>query len=314
MILVIAAPYFCPKIDLNKTEREKPMEQVVSQIVLPITLALIMLVMGMGLTKTDFTRIIKYPKAMLIGLTLQLLVLPLLALIIAYSFQLSAIASAGLFLLSLCPGGATSNMFSLLAKGDVALSVSLTAITSLLIPFSLPITFAAYLAFIGNPIEQMDMPLGLMMKQLIAVTLVPVSVGMLLRHFLTSKVIKAEVILKKIAGISMLTVILLLMATNWATLVKSLSVVGIAALSLCVCSLLLAYLVATKAKLATPSVRTIAIEVGVQNAGTAMMVAFAVLKQPELALVPLMYGLLMNVPAFSFVWWVNRKLGIVVNA
>ncbi len=314
MILVIAASYFCPKIDLNKTDREKPMEQVVSQIVLPITLALIMLVMGMGLTKTDFTRVIKYPKAMLIGLTLQLLVLPLLALIIAYSFQLSAIASAGLFLLSLCPGGATSNMFSLLAKGDVALSVSLTAITSLLIPFSLPITFAAYLAFIGNPIEQMNMPLGLMMKQLIAVTLVPVSVGMLLRHCLTSKVLKAEIILKKMAGISMLTVILLLMATNWATLVKSLSVVGIAALSLCVCSLLLAYLVATKAKLAIPSVRTIAIEVGVQNAGTAMMVAFAVLKQPELALVPLMYGLLMNVPAFSFVWWVNRKLDIVVNA
>ena len=283
------------------------MEQLVSQIILPITLALIMLVMGMGLDKRDFKRVVVFPKAVLLGLALQLLFLPILALSIAYLFQLNAIASAGLFLLSLCPGGATSNMFSLLAKGDVALSVSLTAVTSVIVPFTLPLSFVAYLALTGNAIEKFDMPVLLMMKQLIIVTLVPVLVGMTLRYVLTDKVIRAEAVLKKLAAFSMITVIVLLMATNWSTLINSLSVVGIAAIGLCICALSLAYLISAKLNLSTSAVRTVAIEVGVQNAGTAMMVAFAVLKQPELALIPLMYGLLMNIPAFSFVWWVNSQ-------
>lgn len=290
------------------------MEQVVSQIVLPVTLALIMLVMGMGLTKNDFQRVVQYPKAMIIGLTLQLVFLPILALVIAFAFQLSTVASAGLFLLSLCPGGATSNMFSMLAKGDVALSVSLTAVTSLIIPFSLPISFAAYLTFVGNSVAQFNMPIALMMKQLVIVTLIPVLVGMSLRHFLSSKVLKVEPLLKKAAGVSMVIVIVLLMATNWLTLVKSLSMTGIAAIGLCVVALLFAYWVGTKAQLSLASIRTIAIEVGVQNAGTAMMVAFAVLKQPELAVIPLMYGLLMNIPAFSFVWWVNHRKHAIAGA
>lgn len=282
------------------------MQQLISQIVLPITLALIMLVMGLGLTTHDFKKVLIFPKATITGLLLQLLFLPLLAIVVTLLFNLSPIASAGLFLLSLCPGGATSNMFSLLARGDVALSVSLTAITSIIVPLSLPLSFAAYLAFFDGTTQQINMPIAVIMKQLIVVTLVPVVVGMLLRHFLTAKVMGIEPVLKKTAAIAMITVIVLLMATNWATLVKSVSIVGVAAIMLCVLALTSAYWLSTFIGLAPGAIRTIAIEVGVQNAGTAMLVAFTVLKQPDLALIPLMYGLLMNIPAFSFVWWVNR--------
>ena len=284
------------------------MQQLVSQVVLPITLALIMLVMGMGLTRQDFKRVAKDPKLLSFALSLQLLFLPILALVIGVMFQLPATSAAGLFLLSLCPGGATSNMFSYLAKGDVALSVSLTAVTSLIVPFSLPICFAAYhVLFQDAVVATFDMPVVLMMKQLVAVTLVPVFIGMLLRHYLAEKVIVFESRLKKLAALSMITVILLLMATNLPTLVQSLSKAGVAVLALCTLALITAWLLSLRCGLANPVANTVAIEVGVQNAGTAMMVAFVVLNQAELAVIPLMYGLLMNIPAFAFVYWVNRK-------
>lgn len=287
------------------------MAQLVSQLILPITLAFIMLVMGLGLTKADFARVLRYPKAILLGLVLQLLLLPILALVVALVFELSATASAGLFLLSLCPGGATSNMFSALAKGDVALSISLTAVTSFIIPFSLPVTFAFYLAYLGQAEQAFALPLGVMIKQLVAVTLVPVLLGMWLRHLAFNTVNKITPVLTKLAGISMVTVICLLIATNYGTVVKAVSISGIAVLSLCLLGLLLGYLVATKAGLTLGSVKTIALEVGVQNAGTAMMVAYVILQQPQLALIPLMYGLLMNIPALLFVYWVNKpKLSI----
>lgn len=208
-------------------------------------------------------------------------------------------------------------MFSYLAKGDVALSVSLTAVTSLIVPFSLPICFSAYYVVMqGSGITAFDMPLLLMMKQLVAVTLVPVVIGMLLRYGLPDKVIAVEPMLKKAATFIMVMVIVLLMATNLSVLLESVSKGGIAVLSLCALALILVWQICLKLGLSNQAANTIAIEVGVQNAGTAMMVAFVVLKQAELAVIPLMYGLLMNIPAFSFVWWVSRKkvqTGIATN-
>lgn len=277
------------------------MAQLFTQVLLPITLAFIMLVMGMGLTTKDFKRVFTYPKAFALGLSLQMLLLPVLALTIAWSFNLSFIASAGLFLVSLAPGGATSNLFSALAKADVALSVSLTAVTSVLVPFSLPLIFGLYLSVVDNPAEQFDLPVAKMMMQLVVITLIPVLVGMLLRHRFTDKVTRYYPLMTKLAGLSLLLVILLIVSTNWHVMVNSVSVDGAAALSLAFCGFLIGFLVSKTLGLAIRSVKTISIEVGLQNAGTAMMVALVVLQQPELAFIPMMYGLLMNIPAFSFV-------------
>jgi len=281
--------------------------EAVSQIVLPITLALIMLVMGMGLAKSDFVNLARHPKASLFGLAAQLLLLPVLAITVANLFGLSAMASAGLVLLSLCPGGATSNAFSLFARGDVALSVSLTAITSLIVPFSLPMAFALYLSITQTTATTFSLPLLLIIKQLVIVTLLPVIIGMVLRHYWTAHVEKSLPVLRKLAGVIMLSVIVLLMATNTSVLTQSLSNIGGAALSLCIISMSLAYWVSKKLAFAGKVRRTLAIEVGVQNAGTAMMVAYSVLNLPELAVVPLTYGLLMNIPALIFVGWANSR-------
>lgn len=282
------------------------MQQVVSQILLPMVLAIVMLGMGLGLTTADFKRVAMQPKATLLGLSLQLFLLPLLALIIIAALPLSPAAAAGLFLVSLCPGGATSNLFSFIAKGDLALSVSLTGIVSLLSPILLPLFFLTFLRYSGDSFSAFQLPLIPTIKQLAVVTLAPTILGMSIRHFVPTWANNAQTLVKKVATIAMMLIIVALIATNFHVVQGMLSVNSLAVLLLSSMSILVAYWLARAFRLPPQGQRTIAIEVGIQNAGTAMMVALAILHQPALAFVPLMYGLLMNLPAFTFVAWIQQ--------
>ncbi|HIF9113521.1 TPA: bile acid:sodium symporter family protein [Photobacterium damselae] len=283
------------------------MQHIVTQVLLPITLAIVMLGMGLGLKRADFSRVITQPKSSIIGLCLQIFMLPTLALVLIQLLPLSSTAAAGLFLVSLCPGGATSNLFSLIAKGDVALSITLTAVISLLSPFLLPLVFITYLDIHGSQLEQFQLPIALAIKQLIAVTVLPISLGMIITKWLPKQSQLIQPMVKKLSTIAMLLIILALLITNQKIFDRFISIEGIAVLLLSSCSLFLAYFIAGKIKVSQQAQRTIAIEVGVQNAGTAMMVALSIMHQPQLAVVPLMYGLLMNIPACLFVAWVSRK-------
>ncbi|HIF9370933.1 TPA: bile acid:sodium symporter family protein [Photobacterium damselae] len=283
------------------------MQHIVTQVLLPITLAIVMLGMGLGLKSADFSRVITQPKSSIIGLCLQIFMLPTLALVLIQLLPLSSTAAAGLFLVSLCPGGATSNLFSLIAKGDVALSITLTAVISLLSPFLLPLIFITYLDIHGSQLEQFQLPIDLAIKQLIAVTVLPISLGMIITKWLPKQSQLIQPMVKKLSTIAMLLIILALLITNQKIFNRFISIEGSAVLLLSSCSLFLAYFIAGKIKVSQQAQRTIAIEVGVQNAGTAMMVALSIMHQPQLATVPLMYGLLMNIPACLFVAWVSRK-------
>ncbi|MBA5683530.1 bile acid:sodium symporter family protein [Photobacterium damselae subsp. damselae] len=283
------------------------MQHIVTQVLLPITLAIVMLGMGLGLKRADFSRVITQPKSSIIGLCLQIFMLPTLALVLIQLFPLSSTAAAGLFLVSLCPGGATSNLFSLIAKGDVALSITLTAVISLLSPFLLPLVFITYLDIHGSQLEQFQLPIDLAIKQLIAVTVLPISLGMIITKWLPKQSQLIQPMVKKLSTIAMLLIILALLITNQKIFDRFISIEGIAVLLLSSCSLFLAYFITGKIKVSQQAQRTIAIEVGVQNAGTAMMVALSIMHQPQLAVVPLMYGLLMNIPACLFIAWVSRK-------
>ncbi|HIF9310592.1 TPA: bile acid:sodium symporter family protein [Photobacterium damselae] len=283
------------------------MQHIVTQVLLPITLAIVMLGMGLGLKRADFSRVITQPKSSIIGLCLQIFMLPALALVLIQLLPLSSTAAAGLFLVSLCPGGATSNLFSLIAKGDVALSITLTAVISLLSPFLLPLIFITYLDIHGSQLEQFQLPIDLAIKQLIAVTVLPISLGVIITKWLPKQSQLIQPMVKKLSTITMLLIILALLITNQKIFDRFISIEGIAVLLLSSCSLFLAYFIAGKIKVSQQAQRTIAIEVGVQNAGTAMMVTLSIMHQPQLAVVPLMYGLLMNIPACLFVAWVSRK-------
>ncbi|MDR9467571.1 bile acid:sodium symporter family protein [Marinospirillum sp.] len=283
------------------------MQQLVTQVLLPLILALVMLGIGMALQPADFKRVLLKPKACILGLFLQLLFLPCLALVLIGLLPLSPLAAAGLFLVSLCPGGATSNLFSLIARGDAALSVTLTGVTSLLTPLTLPLLFLAYLQI--NPLDtgHFQLPLWPAIQQLALVTLVPVVLGMLIRLRFPTWAIRFQPGLRRLSTLAMLLIVISLLATHLHLLERILSVEGLAILLLSTTAILSGYLMARKLGLKEREQRTLGLEVGVQNAGTAIMVALTILQMPALVLVPLMYGILMNLPAFGFVAWLYRK-------
>lgn len=289
------------------------MESIVAQIILPLVLALIMFGMGLGLALDDFRRVITQPGASILGLGLQVLFLPIFALLISTLLALPPAAAAGLFLVSLCPGGATSNLFSYFARGDVALSVTLTGVVSLISPLTLPLAFTAYLQFTGSHWENFSLPLLLAIKQLIVVTLLPMITGMLIRHLYPLWSGRLEKGIKKASLVAIISIIIALMITNPDVVLGIFSLHSFSVLLLATGALLFAYKIARKCKFPADVQHSIAIEVGVQNAGTAMMVALSIMHKPELAVIPLTYGLLMNIPALAFILWVRKK-GAQINS
>jgi len=282
--------------------------QTVSQVILPIVLASVMLGMGLSLQIKDFKAVLRSPQITLIGFLLQLFLLPILALFIIKAFALNQTAAAGLFLLALCPGGATSNLFSFIAKGNLALSICLTSVMSMLSPFIMPIAFVGFIHYSGSADSQLfNLPLLPTMKQLAVVTLLPTVIGMCIRYFADDWSQSVIPLLKKVSTIAMLLVVTALVLTNLNIIPAMLSLHGAAVISLCGLALIIAYFIAGKLNVNDSDRKTIAIEVGVQNAGTAMMIAFTIMHQPALATIPLMYGLLMNIPAFIFVYWLVNK-------
>jgi BASS family bile acid:Na+ symporter len=279
------------------------MTAFVSQALLPIVLAFVMLGMGLALGPRDFARVAAAPREALLGLGLQLLMLPLLALALTVALPLAPMAAAGLVLVSLCPGGATSNLFSYLARGDLALSVTLTAVVSLLAPFSLPLLFLAWVQLAGVDLPSFQMSLGPAIGQLAVVTFVPVALGMGFRRWQPERADAAQPWVKRLSTAAMVGTVLALMVVHREAMWAHVGVNAVAVLLLSTGSLALGHGVGAAVGLADAQRRTIAIEVGVQNAGTAMMVALSILDVPALSEVPLLYGLLMNLPAFAYVGW-----------
>lgn len=283
-----------------------------AQVILPWVLASVMLAMGLSLTVGDFLRIGRHPRRVLVGLGLQMLALPLLAWGLVLVLPLPPMAAAGLLLVALVPGGATSNMFSYLVQGDLALSVSLTALAALLVPFTLPLIMGWNLEQLGLAGQGFTLPYWPTVGQLLLVTLLPALVGMLLRWRLARYNVVAWLGLVKVfTGTAMVAIVVALFMAYQSRLPALISVEALAVLLLCMLGMTLGYQAARRLRLPQDSVRAITVEVGVQNAGIAMMVAFAILQVPALGLVPLLYGLMMNVPVFLWVFfclWRDRQL------
>lgn len=282
-----------------------------SQLALPWVLASVMLAMGLSLTGTDFTRTWRHPRRVLLGSGLQLLALPLLAWALVLLLPLSPPAAAGLLLVALVPGGATSNMFSYLVRGDLALSVTLTALAAVLAPFTLPLIMGWNLERLGLTALGFSLPYWQTVGQLLQVTLLPVLAGMLLRRALPphwrERVLPG---VKGFTGVAMIAMVVALFVAHAERLPALISLETLAVLLLCLTSMALGQGVARRLRLPQESVRAITVEVGVQNAGVAMMVAFVLLQQPAIGLVPLLYGLLMNVPVFLWMFaclWRDRR-------
>ncbi|MED5362929.1 MAG: bile acid:sodium symporter, partial [Bacteroidota bacterium] len=155
---------------------------IIGQIFLPISLAIIMFGMGLGLVTGDFVRLFSFPKAVLVGLCNQLLLLPLIGFAIVVLFDLNPSMAIGVMIISVCPGGPTSNLITQVSRGNIGLSVTLTAIASLITVFTIPILLSKAIAyFTGNTGVVIQLPILETMVQILVITIIPTSIGMMIR-------------------------------------------------------------------------------------------------------------------------------------
>jgi BASS family bile acid:Na+ symporter len=262
---------------------------------LPLALFIIMFGMGLGLTVKDFTRIFVEPKAVIIGLTAQLIVVPVTGFILASLFPLSPELAVGVMILAACPGGPTSNLITYLVKGHVALSITLTAISSLVTVFSIPlvINFATQ-QFIGEDIA-LQLPFLKTIIQIAVITLIPVSLGMVFHNYAPKFAAKIDKTVKWLSLFFLGLIIVGLLFKERENVLSFFFQVGGVTLALNVVTMLLGYGLAILSGLNGASAKAITVEVGIQNGTLAIALASAptLLNNPNMAIPAAIYSLLM---------------------
>ena len=278
---------------------------MLTQVALPLALAMMMLVMGLSLRPVHFIAVAREPKLILLGLALQLLLLPALALMLVMMLSLPATLAIGLIILAACPGGATSNIISHLSGGDASLSVTLTALITLLAPLTLPLWVNTQLHWLSLDQLELYLPWLPTLMPLLLVTVLPLLVGMGLGMVLAARYPQwLERALPWFNRLSLLLFIILVIAmavANSERLPQLWSQATLVCLGLCVLAMAATALISRLLRLSERHTLTLMIEVGIQNAGTAMLISATILQRPDLALVALFYGILMNIPALLLI-------------
>ncbi|MFQ4139949.1 bile acid:sodium symporter family protein [Nodosilinea sp. PGN35] len=276
---------------------------------LPLALFAVMLGMGLGLTVDDFTRVLVYPKAVVVGLLAQLILLPLLGFGLASVLPLTPELAVGVMILAACPGGPTSNLVTYLARGNVALSITLTAISSLVTVFTIPLVVnLAMGAFLGEA-AALSLPFGATVGQIAVITLIPVAIGMVLHHYRPQFATRVERGVKWLSLALLGLIIAGLLVQQRASVAGFFAQVGLVTLVLNLVAMALGYGVAVAARLDRPSATAITVEVGIQNGTLAIAIASAptLLNQPDLAIPAAIYSLLMFATGGAFAWWAAQR-------
>ncbi len=276
---------------------------------LPLALAFIMFVLGLGLTLADFGRVFRQPRAIAIGLASQMLLLPAIALGVCVLFHLPPEMAVGLMLLAACPGGASAGLITKLAQGETALSISLTAITSVLAVVSVPVIVDFALRHFTGAGIATSLPVLDVVRGVFIITTVPVAVGMLLRYLRPALVKRVEPMAGHIATGLFIAIVVATFVSQRQTLFDHLAGTGPAAMTLCVLTMAAGYLLGGLASVERRGRIAIAVESGLQNAALAIFLALSVLKLPAMAIPGVIYALLMNVCALIFISLMRMQPG-----
>lgn len=270
-------------------------------IVLPI-LTLLMFDLGLTLEGKDFMLVLHRYKAVFVGMLGQLIVLPLIAWFIASALHLSPIFVIGLVLIACCPGGSSSNVFSMLAKGDVALSVSLTAISSILTLFTVPLIMQWTTESVGEAVG-ITLPVGNLLMQNVFTMLIPILLGIGVRHWWKNAAQKIESVLSRLAFPALMLLAGVFFVQHRDTIADNIGSVGMAVIILLLCAIAVAALLCLLFKLKMQERRTIIIEVGMQNAAQAIAIASSpfVFNDGRFAIPAIIYALMMNVVLLTYV-------------
>ncbi|MEM9260634.1 MAG: bile acid:sodium symporter family protein, partial [Bacteroidota bacterium] len=224
-------------------------DSILTTLILPASLFIIMMGMVLSLTVEDFKRVVRYPKAVGIGLTNQLLLLPIVGFVLCYVFQLSPMMAVGLMLLAACPGGTTSNLITYVSKGDIALSVTMTAIASTITIFSIPFIINwAMFHFLGQS-QDIQLPVLQTMGQIFGITALPVSIGMLVRYYNSNFADRMERPVRIASTVIFVLILAGIVAGNWKLLVDGLAVLGPATFALNLLTMGMGWMIAKSANL-----------------------------------------------------------------
>ncbi len=276
-------------------------------IVLPI-LTLLMFDLGLTLRLEDFSKVVRNPWPIAVALIGQLVLLPAIALGLAYLFHLPPVFFIGLVLIACCPGGSSSNVFSKLAGGDVALSVTLTALSSVITLFTIPFIMSWATLLVGESVG-ITLPVGNLIKQNLVLMLLPVLLGLGMHYAWPSAAEKTDKVLGKLAFPLLLVLITVFYIQHHRTILENIGTLGLSVTVLILTAIACSSLLSRLVKNSKEQRRTVVIEVGMQNAAQAIAIASSplIFASEEMAIPAILYSLMMNIVLLTYVFVVRKK-------
>lgn len=268
-----------------------------------------MLGLGLSLTVADFARVLKQPKAVIVALVCQLLILPVICFGLVLAFQLPPVLAVGMMMLAASPGGTTANLYSHLFRGDVALNISLTAVNSVIAVITLPVITNFAIAYF----QPFDDQLGLQWAkalEVFAIVLLPVAAGMLIRRFWPRFASAMDKPVRIASVIILVVVIAGAVASNWQLLVDNFAQLALITVLFCLISLSIGFLVPRMLKVGHRQAIASSFEIGIHNSTLAIVIAQSVLGSVELSLPAAVYGVLMFFIAFGFGFLIRGKQSV----
>ena len=279
---------------------------IVTDVILPLALAFIMFALGLGLTGGNFLRIVKQPRDFFVGAFSQIILLPIIAFILVKLWPISPELAIGVMIIAAAPGGVTSNILTSFAKGDVALSISLTAIISLLSVITVPFIILTSLTLIENSGLDLNISLTKMAISMFLIVTVPVIIGMIFRKFSSNVAIKFEPIAKKISTVLFVIVLFGAVLAEKDNVVSYFAQAGLITLVLNVVMMIVAYYIAQLLASGTQQKKCITIECGLQNGTLAIFVATSIFGGGIYVIPAATYSLIMFATSLIFVYFVRK--------
>lgn len=283
---------------------------LLSKVVLPLALFIVMFGMGLSLVPGDFTKIFKKSKPAFVGILGQLAILPLLAFVFTKAFAMDPVLAVGFFVIAVSPGGVTSNMFAYLAKGNTALSITLTAVVSLVTPFTVPVILNWKISQYLGTSSEVELPLLKTIGTLILITVLPVALGMLLRNRRESLAGTIEKSVKYLSMVFLFVIVAGIAAQNWAELPLFFAKVGTPIVLMNIAAMGVGFGLARMFRLSLADQKTIGVEVGIQNGTTALFITSTLLDDPIMSIPAAIYSLVMFGTGAMYSWYFSK----VVNS
>ena len=281
---------------------------IVTDVFLPLALAFIMFALGLGLTGGNFLRVVKQPRDFFVGAFSQIILLPIIAFILVKIWPIAPELAIGVMIIAAAPGGVTSNLLTSFAKGDVALSISLTAIISLLCVITIPFIVLTSTGLLADSNISQDISLISMSRDMFLIVTVPVLLGMLLRRFASGIALKFEPIAKKVSTVLFVLVLLGAIAAERENIIYFFAQAGLITLALNVIMMIVAFYLAQLLGSGTEQKKCITIECGLQNGTLAIFVATSIFGGGMYVIPAATYSLIMFVTSLIFVYLVKNKV------